>query len=93
VDVSTGQAVDAVALAGDVHCGALVAKIIHARLVYAANCNASGHPSPCAEETSTERIAAAIDRIRGKGLSKSDGSDGSDDSESPQPDEPGDKLN
>jgi len=59
------------ALAGDVHCGALVAKIIERR------CTMLGLYTPPAatlqvieaeapKETSTDRICAAIDRIRGK---------------------------
>ena len=76
------------ALAGDVHCGALVAKIIERR------CTMLGLYTPPAatlqvieaeapKETSTDRIRAALDRIRGKRLP-------------PKPDEPDDspdKLN
>ena len=82
------------ALAGDVHCGALVAKIIERR------CTMLGLYTPPAatlqvieaeapKETSTDRICAAIDRIRGKRLPRPDGSDELPKSE---PDDP-DKLN
>src|SRR5215471_9680393 len=88
------QVFGARALEGDVQCGALVAKIIERR------CTMLGLYAPptatlrvieaeAARETSTDRIAAAIDRIRGKRLPRPDGSD-----ELPksQPDNP-DKLN
>ena len=82
------------ALAGDVHCGALVAKIIERR------CTMLGLYTPPAatlqvieaeapKETSTDRICAAIDRIRSKRLPRPDGSDELPKSE---PDDP-DKLN
>ena len=82
------------ALEGDVQCGALCTKIIERR------CTMLGLYTPPAatlqvieaeapKETSTDRICAAIDRIRGKRLPRPDGSDELPKSE---PDDP-DKLN
>jgi hypothetical protein len=82
------QVFGARALEGDVQCGALVAKIIERR------CTMLGLYTPptatlrvieaeAPRETSTDRIAAAIDRIRGKRLPQPEELD--DDSEPPKP--------